>query len=107
MSSWPAELRLKQRFVVSALFEKTNEKTTDSQDDFKVEVEMLNKVSFFFFFFLKEYLPADIQGHFSTCRELIRNIHNSFQKLRDRAEKMAERSKENASDLLMFGKELR
>lgn len=54
----------------------------------------------------KEYLPADIQGHFSTCRELIRNIHNSFQKLRDRAEKMAERSKENASDLLMFGREL-
>ncbi|KAK2893628.1 sorting nexin-8a isoform X1 [Channa argus] len=54
----------------------------------------------------KEYLPADIQAQFSTSRELIRNIHNSFQKLRDRAEKMAERSKENATDLLLFGKEL-
>ncbi|KAM9393451.1 sorting nexin-8a isoform 1-T1 [Pholidichthys leucotaenia] len=54
----------------------------------------------------KEFLPADIQAQFSTSRELIRNIHNSFQRLRDRAEKMAERSKENASDLLMFGREL-
>ncbi|XP_034567737.1 sorting nexin-8a isoform X2 [Notolabrus celidotus] len=54
----------------------------------------------------KEYLPADIQAQFSTSRELIRNIHNSFNKLRDRAEKMAERSKENATDLLMFGREL-
>ncbi|XP_012672255.2 sorting nexin-8a isoform X2 [Clupea harengus] len=54
----------------------------------------------------KEYLPADIQAQFSSSRELIKNIHNSFHKLRDRAEKMAERSKENATDLLMFGKEL-
>uniref|UniRef100_A0A669CE13 Sorting nexin 8a n=1 Tax=Oreochromis niloticus TaxID=8128 RepID=A0A669CE13_ORENI len=54
----------------------------------------------------KEYLPADIQAQFSTSREMIRNIHNSFQRLRDRAEKMVERSKDNASDLLMFGKEL-
>uniref|UniRef100_A0A3P9KAM6 Sorting nexin 8a n=1 Tax=Oryzias latipes TaxID=8090 RepID=A0A3P9KAM6_ORYLA len=54
----------------------------------------------------KEYLPADIQAQFSTSRELIRNIHNSFQRLRDRAEKMAERSQENATDLLLFGQEL-
>uniref|UniRef100_A0AAY4C507 PX domain-containing protein n=1 Tax=Denticeps clupeoides TaxID=299321 RepID=A0AAY4C507_9TELE len=54
----------------------------------------------------KEYLPADIQAQFASSRELIKNIHNSFQKLRDRAESMAERSKENATDLLMFGKEL-
>ncbi|CAB1341754.1 unnamed protein product [Coregonus sp. 'balchen'] len=54
----------------------------------------------------KEYLPADIQAQFSSSRELIKNIHNSFHKLRDRAEKMAERSKENATDLLMFGREL-
>ncbi|XP_016425062.1 sorting nexin-8a isoform X1 [Sinocyclocheilus rhinocerous] len=54
----------------------------------------------------KDYLPADIQSQFSSSRELIKNIHNSFQKLRDRAERMAERSKENATDLLMFGKEL-
>ena len=56
---------------------------------------------------MQEYLPADIQAQFSGSRELIRNIHNSFHKLRDRAEKMAERSKENATDLLMFGRELR
>uniref|UniRef100_A0A1A8IZE6 Sorting nexin 8a n=1 Tax=Nothobranchius kuhntae TaxID=321403 RepID=A0A1A8IZE6_NOTKU len=54
----------------------------------------------------KEYLPADMQAQFATSREMIRNIHSSFQKLRDRAEKMAERSKENATDLLMFGREL-
>nr|XP_055046561.1 sorting nexin-8a [Misgurnus anguillicaudatus] len=54
----------------------------------------------------KDFLPADIQSQFSSIRELIKNIHSSFQKLRDRAEKMAERSKENATDLQMFGKEL-
>ncbi|XP_056143911.1 sorting nexin-8a [Lampris incognitus] len=54
----------------------------------------------------KEYLPTEIQLQFSTSRELIKNIHNSFLKLRDRAERMAERSKENATDLLMFGREL-
>ncbi len=58
-------------------------------------------------FLLQDYLPGDIQSQFSSSRELIKNIHNSFQKLRDRAERMAERSKENATDLLMFGKELR
>ncbi len=56
---------------------------------------------------LQDYLPGDIQSQFSSSRELIKNIHNSFQKLRDRAERMSERSKENATDLLMFGKELR
>ncbi|CAF94131.1 unnamed protein product, partial [Tetraodon nigroviridis] len=55
----------------------------------------------------KEYLPADIQAQFLTSREVIKNIHNSFNRLRDRAETMAERSKENAADLLMFGRELR
>ncbi|XP_032443104.1 sorting nexin-8a [Xiphophorus hellerii] len=54
----------------------------------------------------KEYLPADIQAQFSTSRELIKNIHNSFQRLRDRAEKMAERSMENSTDLVQFGREL-
>ncbi|KAM8823936.1 sorting nexin-8a isoform 1-T2 [Synchiropus picturatus] len=54
----------------------------------------------------KEYLPADIQAQFSASRELIKSVHNSFSKLRERAEKIAERSKENASDLLMFGREL-
>ncbi|XP_076865329.1 sorting nexin-8a isoform X2 [Brachyhypopomus gauderio] len=54
----------------------------------------------------KDYLPADIQSLFSASRELIRNVHTSFQKLRDRADRMAERSKENSTDLLVLGKEL-
>ncbi|XP_077591265.1 sorting nexin-8a [Stigmatopora nigra] len=54
----------------------------------------------------KEYLPADIQAQFAASRELIKNIHNSFSRLREKAEKIAERSKGNASDLLMFGNEL-
>ncbi|XP_069784392.1 sorting nexin-8a isoform X2 [Narcine bancroftii] len=54
----------------------------------------------------KELLPPDIQAQFGASRELIRNIYNSFRKLRDRAERMAFRSAENASDLLLFGKEL-
>ncbi|KPP69870.1 sorting nexin-8-like [Scleropages formosus] len=54
----------------------------------------------------KEYLPGDIQAQFSACRELIRNISSSFQKLRDLAERMAIRSHENAADLLAFGREL-
>ncbi|XP_062914705.1 sorting nexin-8a isoform X1 [Mobula hypostoma] len=54
----------------------------------------------------KELLPPDIQAQFGASRELIRNIYSSFHKLRDRAERMAFRSAENASDLLLFGKEL-
>ncbi|XP_043567747.1 sorting nexin-8-like [Chiloscyllium plagiosum] len=54
----------------------------------------------------KELLPPDIQAQFGASRELIRNIYNSFHKLRDRAERMANRSAENATDLLLFGKEL-
>ncbi|XP_064414936.1 sorting nexin-8a [Latimeria chalumnae] len=55
---------------------------------------------------VKDYLPADIQAQFAASRELIRNVHNSFYKLRDRAERMASRSVENATDLLMIGREL-
>ncbi|KAJ7305943.1 hypothetical protein JRQ81_010309 [Phrynocephalus forsythii] len=54
----------------------------------------------------KDLLPADIQAQFAASRELIRNIHNSFYKLRDRAERIASRAVDNAADLLMFGKEL-
>lgn len=39
-------------------------------------------------------------------RELIRNIYNSFHKLRDRAERMVSRAIDKR-DLLIFGKELR
>ncbi|XP_051877238.1 sorting nexin-8a isoform X4 [Pristis pectinata] len=53
-----------------------------------------------------ELLPPDIQAQFGASRELIRNIYSSFHKLRDRAERMAFRSAENATDLLLFGKEL-
>ncbi|KAJ8389663.1 hypothetical protein AAFF_G00115390 [Aldrovandia affinis] len=54
----------------------------------------------------KDYLPADVQAQFASSRELIRSVLCSFHKLRDRVERMAERSKANATDLLMFGKEL-
>ncbi|MEE6522790.1 hypothetical protein FKM82_021402 [Ascaphus truei] len=55
----------------------------------------------------KDFLPADIQVQFAASRELIRNIFNSFYKLRDRAERIAARAIDNATDLLGFGKELR
>ncbi|KAM8765076.1 sorting nexin-8 [Rhynchonycteris naso] len=55
----------------------------------------------------KDFLPADIQTQFAVSRELIRNIYNSFYKLRDRAERIASRAIDNAADLLIFGKELR
>uniref|UniRef100_A0A8C5R384 PX domain-containing protein n=1 Tax=Leptobrachium leishanense TaxID=445787 RepID=A0A8C5R384_9ANUR len=54
----------------------------------------------------KDFLPSDIQVQFVASRELIRNIFNSFYKLRDRAERMAARAIDNATDLLGFGKEL-
>ncbi|XP_061159454.1 sorting nexin-8a [Syngnathus typhle] len=54
----------------------------------------------------KEFLPTDIQVQFTVSRELIKNIHNNFTKLRERAERIAERSKGNANDLLMFGREI-
>lgn len=55
----------------------------------------------------QDFLPADIQTQFAVSRELIRNIYNSFYKLRDRAERIATRAIDNAADLLIFGKELR
>lgn len=48
-----------------------------------------------------------MQAQFAVSRELIRNIYNSFYKLRDRAERMATRAIDNAADLFIFGKELR
>ncbi|XP_012376010.1 sorting nexin-8 isoform X3 [Dasypus novemcinctus] len=54
----------------------------------------------------KDFLPADIQAQFAASRELIRNIYNSFYKLRDRAERIASRATDSAADLLVFGKEL-
>ncbi|EPY89346.1 hypothetical protein CB1_000114011 [Camelus ferus] len=55
----------------------------------------------------KDFLPADIQAQFAISRELIRNVYNSFYKLRDRAERMVSRAIDSAADLLVFGKELR
>ncbi|XP_016106115.1 sorting nexin-8 [Sinocyclocheilus grahami] len=54
----------------------------------------------------KVYLPEDIQTQAAANREVIANIHSSFNKLRDVAERMAQRSRENSTDLLMFGKDL-
>lgn len=56
---------------------------------------------------LKVYMPEDIHSQAATNREVIANIHSSFHKLRDVAERMAQRSRENSTDLLMFGKDLR
>lgn len=55
----------------------------------------------------QDFLPADIQTQLAVSRELIRNICNSFHRLRDRAERIASRAVDNAADLLVFGKELR
>ncbi|KAL4624426.1 sorting nexin-8-like [Arapaima gigas] len=55
----------------------------------------------------KEYFPPDTQGQFASSRELIHNIFNLFRGLRERAKRLAERSRGNAMDLLMFGRELR
>ncbi len=55
----------------------------------------------------KVYLPEDIQTQGAANREVIANIHSSFNKLRDVAERMAQRSRANSTDLLMFGKDLR
>uniref|UniRef100_A0A671KUX4 Sorting nexin-8-like n=1 Tax=Sinocyclocheilus anshuiensis TaxID=1608454 RepID=A0A671KUX4_9TELE len=54
----------------------------------------------------KVYLPEDIQTQAAANREVIANIHSSFNKLRDVAERMAQRSRANSTDLLMFGKDL-
>ncbi|KAJ8344892.1 hypothetical protein SKAU_G00290850 [Synaphobranchus kaupii] len=54
----------------------------------------------------KDFLPADVQAQFASSRELIRNISSGFHKLRDRVERMSERSKENGADLRIFGQEL-
>ncbi|XP_048348439.1 sorting nexin-8 isoform X2 [Sphaerodactylus townsendi] len=54
----------------------------------------------------KDFLPADLQLQFAASRELIRNVYNSFYKLRDRTERIAARAVDNAADLLIFGKEL-
>lgn len=48
----------------------------------------------------KDFLPADIQTLFAVSRELIRNISNSFHKLRDLAEQIAASAIDNAADLM-------
>ncbi|KAK7162094.1 hypothetical protein R3I94_004671 [Phoxinus phoxinus] len=54
----------------------------------------------------KVYLPEDMKSQAAANREVITSIHSSFNKLRDVAERMAQRSRENSTDLLMFGKDL-
>ncbi|XP_067298908.1 sorting nexin-8 [Pseudorasbora parva] len=51
-------------------------------------------------------LPEDLKSQAAANREIIASIHSSFNKLRDVAERMAQRSRENSTDLLMFGKDL-
>jgi len=55
----------------------------------------------------KVNLPEGMQSQAAANREVIASIHSSFNKLRDVAERIAQRSRENSTDLLMFGKDLR
>ncbi|KAG1927717.1 sorting nexin-8 [Pimephales promelas] len=54
----------------------------------------------------KVNLPEGMQSQAAANREVIASIHSSFNKLRDVAERIAQRSRENSTDLLMFGKDL-
>ncbi|XP_067260989.1 sorting nexin-8 [Chanodichthys erythropterus] len=54
----------------------------------------------------KVNLPEEMRSKAAANREVIASIHSSFNKLRDVAERMAQRSRENSTDLLMFGKDL-
>ncbi|XP_071765484.2 sorting nexin-8-like [Centroberyx gerrardi] len=54
----------------------------------------------------KEYLPTDIQIQITSNREFIGNILSSFQRLRDRLDRMNQRSHDHAADLVLFSKEL-
>ncbi|CAL8330716.1 unnamed protein product [Merluccius merluccius] len=54
----------------------------------------------------KDYLPADIEDQVASCREFIGNIESSFQRLRDKMERMTQRSNEHATDLHLFSNQL-
>ncbi|XP_059903756.1 sorting nexin-8-like isoform X3 [Gadus macrocephalus] len=54
----------------------------------------------------KDYLPSDVEDQVASCREFIGNIESSFQHLRDKMERMTQRSNEHATDLQLFSHEL-
>lgn len=56
---------------------------------------------------VKRFMPDDIQAQTATNREFICGMLSSFHKLRDVTERMSRRSRENSSDLIRFGKDLR
>ncbi|XP_012671781.2 sorting nexin-8 [Clupea harengus] len=56
---------------------------------------------------VNRFMPDDIQAQTETNREFICSMLSSFHKLRDVTERMSQRSRENSTDLIMFGKDLR
>ncbi|XP_063063850.1 sorting nexin-8 [Engraulis encrasicolus] len=56
---------------------------------------------------VKRFMPDDIKTQTEANREFICRILRSFHKLRNVTERMSQRSRENSSDLIMFGKDLR
>ncbi|XP_076136295.1 sorting nexin-8 [Alosa pseudoharengus] len=55
----------------------------------------------------KRFMPDDIQTQTEVNREFICSMLSSIHKLRDVTERMSQRSRENSTDLLAFGKDLR
>ncbi|XP_030634909.1 sorting nexin-8 [Chanos chanos] len=52
------------------------------------------------------HFPDDIHAQTASSREVVENLLASFHRLRNMVERMAQRSRENSTDLLMFGKDL-
>lgn len=55
---------------------------------------------------MQDLVPIDSVNQFSIVREQMKQVFNGFLQLKDVTERMVERSKQEASDMLLFGKEL-
>lgn len=60
----------------------------------------------FLLYLYQDLVPADTAGEFKASKEQIKQVTSRVQKLRDMTQRVAERSKGNAGDILGFGKEL-
>ncbi|KAF8789697.1 sorting nexin-8-like isoform X1 [Argiope bruennichi] len=54
----------------------------------------------------EELVPIDSTNQLAVVREQMKQVFSGFLQLREIAEKMVERSKQEASDMVLFGKEL-
>ncbi|XP_054712523.1 sorting nexin-8-like [Uloborus diversus] len=54
----------------------------------------------------EELVPIDSANQLSVVREQMKQVFSGFQQLKDVAERVVERTKLDASDMLLFGKEL-